>query len=108
VPVIITEQDLKVALQYLGKTLKDLLNSAQDAPLKLTLPPNYMLECLHGQHWILAALEILTRVGYARADGREAPCGGAFRSSRRPKCTVKACLFGLSLLSPKPGSFDTP
>jgi hypothetical protein len=59
VPAIITEQDLKVALQHSGKTLKDLLNSAQDAPLKLTLPPNYMLECLHGQHRILAALEIL-------------------------------------------------
>jgi hypothetical protein len=46
-PAIITKQDLKVALQYLGKPLKDLLNSAQDAPLKLTLPPNYMLEYLH-------------------------------------------------------------
>jgi hypothetical protein len=32
---------------------------------------------------------------------------GAFRSSRRPKCTAKACLFGPSLLSLKLGSFDT-
>jgi hypothetical protein len=60
VPAIITEQDLKAALQYSGRTLEDLLNSAQDAPPKLTLPPNYMLECLHGQHRILAALEIVT------------------------------------------------
>src|SRR5438270_7441473 len=59
VPAIINEQDLKVALQYSERTLEDLLNSAQDAPPKLTLPPNYMLECLHGQHRILAALEIL-------------------------------------------------
>ena len=60
VPAIIAEQDLKVVLQHSGKTLEDLLNSAQDAPPKLTLPPNYMLECLHGQHRILAALETLT------------------------------------------------
>ncbi|KAH6704267.1 hypothetical protein BKA61DRAFT_493502 [Leptodontidium sp. MPI-SDFR-AT-0119] len=60
VPAIIIEQDLNVALQHSGKTLKDLLHSAQDAPPKLTLPPKYMLECLHGQHRILAALEILT------------------------------------------------
>jgi hypothetical protein len=32
---------------------------------------------------------------------------GAFRSSRRPKCTATTSLFGPSLLSPKPGSFDT-
>jgi hypothetical protein len=60
VPAIINEQDLKVALQYSRKTLDDLLNSSQDAPPKLTLPPNYKLECLHGQHRILAALETLT------------------------------------------------
>jgi hypothetical protein len=60
VPAIIIEQDLNVALQYLGRTLKDLLYSAQDAPPKLTLPLKYMLKCLHGQHRILAALEILT------------------------------------------------
>jgi hypothetical protein len=57
--VIINEQDLKVALQCLRRTLKDLLNSTQDTPLKLTLPPNYMLKCLYSQHRILAALEIL-------------------------------------------------
>ena len=44
---IINEQDLKVALQCSRRTLKDLLNSTQDAPLKLTLPPNYMLKCLY-------------------------------------------------------------
>ena len=59
VPAIITEQDLNIALQQSGRTLKDLLHSAQDAPPKLTLPPKYMLECLHGQHRILAALETL-------------------------------------------------
>jgi hypothetical protein len=59
VPAIINEQDLKVALHCSRRTLEDLLNSAQDAPPKLTLPPNYMLECLHGQHRILAALEVL-------------------------------------------------
>lgn len=59
VPAIITEQDLNVALRHSGRTHKDLLHIAQDAPPKLTLPPKYMLECLHGQHRILAALEIL-------------------------------------------------
>jgi hypothetical protein len=59
VPAIINERDLKAALQCSGRTLEDLLNSAQDAPPKLTLPPGYMLECLHGQHRILAARETL-------------------------------------------------
>jgi hypothetical protein len=59
VPAIIDEQDLKVALQYSRRTLEDLLNSAQDAPPKLAFPPNYMLQCIHGQHRILAAMEIL-------------------------------------------------
>jgi hypothetical protein len=57
--LIINERDLKAALQCSGRTLEDLLNSAQDAPPKLTLPPGYMLECLHGQHRILAARETL-------------------------------------------------
>lgn len=60
VPAIIMEQDLKVALQHSGRTLEDFLNSAQDVPLKLTLPAHYMLKCLHGQHRILAALGTLT------------------------------------------------
>jgi hypothetical protein len=59
VPAIIDERDLHAALQYSGRTLSDLLNSAQDAPPKLTLPPGYMLECIHGQHRILAALKVL-------------------------------------------------
>jgi hypothetical protein len=59
VPAIIDEQDLEAALQYSGKTLGELLDSTEDVPPKLTFPPNYLLECLHGQHRILAAMEIL-------------------------------------------------
>lgn len=59
VPAIISERDLEVALQCSGKTLENLLDSAQDTPVKLELPPGYMLECLHGQHRILAARQIL-------------------------------------------------
>jgi hypothetical protein len=59
VPAVIDERDLHAALHRSGKTLKDVLNGTQDAPPKLILPSGYMLECIHGQHRILAGLKVL-------------------------------------------------
>ena len=59
IPAIIDQQDLDLAIQSTGTTLKKLLDSPEHEPPMLKLPPDYFLHCLHGQHRILAALKVL-------------------------------------------------
>lgn len=59
IPAIIDQQDLDLAIESTGTTLEKLLNGSGQEPPMLKLPPNYSLRCLHGQHRILAALEVL-------------------------------------------------
>jgi len=59
IPAVIDQQDLDLAIQSTGTTLEALLDSSEKEPLMLKLAPGYSLQCLHGQHRILAALEVL-------------------------------------------------
>jgi hypothetical protein len=59
IPAVIDQQDLDIAIQSTGTTLEALLDSSEKEPPMLKLAPGYSLQCLHGQHRILAALEVL-------------------------------------------------
>lgn len=59
IPAVIDQQDLDLAIQSTGTTLEALLGGSEKEPPMLKLAPDYLLQCLHGQHRILAALEVL-------------------------------------------------
>jgi hypothetical protein len=61
VPAIISEVSFNRALSVAHVSAEDFKTVSSSNPAKYKLPPGITLECLHGQHRVLAATEYLPR-----------------------------------------------
>lgn len=59
IPAIIHEGQLQECLKFSGKTINELRSESSGEYAKLEFPSGMRLECLHGQHRVKAAEEIL-------------------------------------------------